>query len=443
MSELVVLVPVLNRPGNVRPLVESWRASKTPGRLCFILSDGDTEEETAVFDADNPQWTTSISTQDHTSKTTSISAQDYASKMNHGYKETTAPWLLLAADDITFTPGWWDATKPARDAGYQVIGTNDDANPRVTSGAHSTHTLVARDYITTRGASLDGPGVLCHEGYGHNFVDDELIGLARARGVWTPCLDAHLPHRHPAFGTAENDDTYRKGQASWDADRDLWQSRRPLVFQAGEPFPHIVLDGGIDSDVAKHVANEFPPPIHPAWKRYRNAHEDKWEGSDPQLWGRITREVLDSLTSPEFTAVVSELTGIPDLVPDTIGGGYHLILPGGYLKMHADFSKHPHDESLYRRVNLLVFLNEDWRDEWGGMLELSDGEQTVQQISPIATRIVVFSTGDRSFHGHPEPLACPPNRSRKSLAVYYFSSVPPQEHSEHSTLWMEERRDVG
>jgi hypothetical protein len=131
------------------------------------------------------------------------------------------------------------------------------------------------------------------------------------------------------------------------------------------------------------------------------------------------------------------------LVPDPYfeGGGAHQIMPGGLLKVHADFNKHKLT-NLDRRLNVLVYMNKDWSEEWGGHFELWDREMKapVKKILPIFNRMAIFTTTDFSFHGHPDPLRCPPGRSRKSLALYYYTNGRPDYEvnsglEEHSTLF--------
>jgi Rps23 Pro-64 3,4-dihydroxylase Tpa1-like proline 4-hydroxylase len=134
------------------------------------------------------------------------------------------------------------------------------------------------------------------------------------------------------------------------------------------------------------------------------------------------------------------LTGIDGLVPDPYfgGGALHQIVPGGFLKVHADFNWHP-KLRLDRRLNMLVYLNRGWRPEWGGALELWDGEMAgpVASILPLFNRTVVFTTTDSSFHGHPRPLACPDGTTRKSVSLYYYSNGRPESErsAPHDTIF--------
>lgn len=211
-DELVVIVPVLDRPQNVRPLLDSWKASGTPGDLLLVATATD-EKEIAELEAARAGF-------DVTYMVT------WPQKINWAVRYYDPEWFLFAADDITFVPGWWEATAEARSKG-RVVGTNDGANPRCIAGEHSTHTLVARSYIEEHG-TIDADEAVC-SWYHHWYVDDELVWTAKHRDEW-----AHsgvlLPHHHPYFD--ENvlvDDTYRRGEANTEADRALWQSRARLL----------------------------------------------------------------------------------------------------------------------------------------------------------------------------------------------------------------------
>jgi Rps23 Pro-64 3,4-dihydroxylase Tpa1-like proline 4-hydroxylase len=151
--------------------------------------------------------------------------------------------------------------------------------------------------------------------------------------------------------------------------------------------------------------------------------------------------VITQLNAAPFMAFLEKLTGIAGLIPDPHlrGGGLHEIRRGGALGVHADFNFYKR-LNLYRRLNLLVYLNENWTEAWGGDLELWDrqGKRCVRRISPIFNRAVVFDTSNLSYHGHPNPLQCPEERSRKSLALYYYTVDAPAEddRTPHTTVFI-------
>ncbi len=214
-DEVAVLVPVLNRPQNAAPFMRSLRASTGLATVFALCSEDD----------DAAAWAEAGAS---VVRTEGVS---FAEKVNEGYAHMQGwgcdhPWLFLVGDDVKFRPGWLDhAQQVAVNTGAKVIGTNDLANPRVMSGEHATHMLIARDYIDEQGASWDGPGVVCHEGYGHWFVDDEIVTVAKQRGTFVPALASIVEHLHPMFAKGEQDDTYKKGQASAGRDKIKFSKR--------------------------------------------------------------------------------------------------------------------------------------------------------------------------------------------------------------------------
>jgi Rps23 Pro-64 3,4-dihydroxylase Tpa1-like proline 4-hydroxylase len=212
------------------------------------------------------------------------------------------------------------------------------------------------------------------------------------------------------------------------------------LYTAANPFPHIVLDNFFDPSLMDGILSEFPAPGQIRWQRFDNAQEIKLASAAESAFGPITRLLLYHLNSITFLDFLSSVTGIDNLIPDPRfeGGGLHQIVRGGKLGIHADFNKH-RDYGLDRRINLLLYLNKNWKEEYGGHLQLwnSDMTRCEAKISPLFNRVVVFSTTDFTFHGHPDPLQCPETVTRKSLALYYFSNGRPQEEitGDHSTLF--------
>jgi len=197
-------------------------------------------------------------------------------------------------------------------------------------------------------------------------------------------------------------------------------------YPHAEPFPHVVLDDFLDAAVARQVLREFPPIDPAAWINWTHVNERKYGWRDRRSFPVTIGQVVEELNSPRFIARLERLTGIAGLLadPSLEGGGLHQSARGGYLNIHADFTGHPHRPTWRRRVNLLVYMNEGWRDEYGGHLEFwsRDVRQCVRRILPSFNRAVIFNTDADSFHGHPEPMGCPAQVTRKSLALYYFTA---------------------
>lgn len=205
--------------------------------------------------------------------------------------------------------------------------------------------------------------------------------------------------------------------------RDLAQDAE--AYQAARPFPHVVLDDVLHRDAFEQAARAFPPIDDEFWKGYLHVNETKYSNTVPDTWTPALQSLAKEFCSAEFVGYLETLTGIERLIPDYTmdGGGLHMTLRGGHLNIHTDFSTHHAHENWARRVNILVYLNEEWHDEWGGKLELWDKDMTACQdtVTPAGNRMLVFTTSKDSFHGHPDGLACPPDQARRSLAMYYFT----------------------
>ncbi len=204
----------------------------------------------------------------------------------------------------------------------------------------------------------------------------------------------------------------------------------PTITVERSPFPHAIIDGLWNEDDLYAVLGEFPSANAADWIRYNNPRELKKLHGTPALWGPRTVELYRGMEA--LGPRLSEAFGMPELIIRPTGGGYHQIEPGGALALHADFNRD--EDGLYRRLNVLVYLNPDWTDDDGGQLELVAQDGSVTRIRPDFNRTVIFETSEWSIHGHPEPLPGP--RSRRSFAAYFFSVEAPNEYThDHSTLW--------
>ena len=219
------------------------------------------------------------------------------------------------------------------------------------------------------------------------------------------------------------------------------------TYRTAQPFPHIVIDSLFPDEALEAVLHDFPTPEGMQWASFNNPRERKlgYYFAISSVSDRIKR-FLWEMNGPEMLSFLEKLTGIDGLIPDPYfgGGGLHQILPGGFLKIHADFNRHP-KLRLDRRLNVLIYLNKDWREEWDGHLELWDAAMKSKQkaILPLFNRTVIFSTTDGSFHGHPSPLACPAGFTRKSVSLYYYTNGRPsaEESSPHDTLFQKRFAD--
>ena len=212
-------------------------------------------------------------------------------------------------------------------------------------------------------------------------------------------------------------------------------------YREATPFPNVVFDNFLDPGILRRVAKEVAEMDRSGWHRTTTDRERKLSTEDESLFGPFTRRVFATLNSSAFVTFLEELTGIEGLIadPHLRGGGLHEIERGGLLGVHADFNFYKRMR-LWRRLNVLVYLNTEWDETWGGHLELWDagGKACVKRIAPTFNRAVVFDTSSRSYHGHPHPLNCPEGQTRKSLALYYYTvDYPyPEDLTPHSTVFI-------
>jgi hypothetical protein len=217
-------------------------------------------------------------------------------------------------------------------------------------------------------------------------------------------------------------------------------------YQHARPFPFILIDDFLPNAIAEAVAADIPDKGSRVWTKLpTDDQKGKYVLADESKLPVIIRAVIQELNSGYFLRFLEKLTGISDLISDTklVGGGVHMIERGGKLSVHVDFSHHP-TNGLNRRLNFLLYLNKNWKEEYGGHFELwsSDIKTCEQKLLPIFNRCVVFSTSPISYHGHPEPLNCPEGMTRNSIALYYFSKGRPKEdEGEHNTLFKSRPED--
>ena len=203
-------------------------------------------------------------------------------------------------------------------------------------------------------------------------------------------------------------------------------------YSLADPFPHLQIDNFFSDEYLNTILNEFPDLSNiKNSQNYKNQNEIKFANNDFENFPEKIKTFFDFLNSQSFLNFLQILTSIKEkLIPDEKlnGGGLHEIKSGGLLKVHTDFNKHP-TNNFDRRVNVLIYLNKNWKKEYKGSLELWDRDMKncKQKILPTFNKMVIFSTTDFSNHGHPDPIDCPKDISRKSIALYYFSKGRPNE----------------
>ena len=185
------------------------------------------------------------------------------------------------------------------------------------------------------------------------------------------------------------------------------------------------MDDFLDQSMLKRVLADFPSSENKFFFD-RDQERLKFQYQPHEVQSALVRNLFAELNSQAFLGFLEEMTGIDGLIPDPHfeGGGLHETKRGGHLGVHADFNIHD-GMKLERRLNLLIYLNEDWEDDFGGQLELwkKDMSECSVRVKPVIGRAVLFTTALDSFHGHPDPLNCPPERSRRSIATYYYQAA--------------------
>lgn len=212
-------------------------------------------------------------------------------------------------------------------------------------------------------------------------------------------------------------------------------------YSEGKPFPHIVIDEFLLPEYALKVAGELDDISCLDWLFDPHTEQlNKWSMPDLTRLPSMTSAVLGYLNSPAALDFFEKLTGISPLIEDDtyLGGGVHISSRGGRLGVHADFNLHP-STNKHRRLNALLYLNREWDPSWNGQLEIWDEDMTsaLEEVFPIFNRLVIFNVTDKSFHGVPKTLLCPPNVRRISLALYYYTDDRPSEEKSpfHWASW--------
>lgn len=201
-------------------------------------------------------------------------------------------------------------------------------------------------------------------------------------------------------------------------------------FKSATPFAHCVIDDFFPPEIVESLVDEFPTETDPIWESSDQQDiqvklRSNWQ-SETDI-RPTTQSVVHFLNSGAAMKSFSKLTGIEKLISDPYytGGGLNCTKRNGLLDVHADGNWH-HAMGVHRRLNVILYLNKVWDPKWGGALELWDEKLTkcVKSIDPLFNRLVVFETHDLTYHGHPTPLLCPPDQSRKSLILYYYTASP-------------------
>jgi hypothetical protein len=218
-------------------------------------------------------------------------------------------------------------------------------------------------------------------------------------------------------------------------------------FRSAQPFRHLVVDNFLEPEFCRKLIGQFPAfDSQRALNEFGNVGRKAVVRDLPRV-GPPYRDFDRLMRSGEFLSLIGRISGVehPVYDPDYVGGGTHENLHGQDLDPHVDFNFHP-NRPLHRRLNLIVFLNPEWEQSWGGCLELSDNpwlaadRQRSEAIVPSANRAVLFETTEKSWHGF-QQIRLPEDKrhlSRKSIAVYFYSADRPATETapSHATVYV-------
>lgn len=213
--------------------------------------------------------------------------------------------------------------------------------------------------------------------------------------------------------------------------------QRAASYQSAQPYPHCGFDNFLPPEILDRVLEELTD-LPESETSFDRAQERLKSSYIPERLGPYTRSLFYALNARPFVLFLEELTGIQGLIPDPYfaGAGIHRVATGGHLDIHADFNHHA-KLNLERRLNVLIYLNKDWKEDYGGSFEIWDRGMTakVESFVPLFNRMVCFSTGSDTWHGNPETVRHPDDAPRLSIALYYYTATWDASRKEHTTLF--------
>jgi Rps23 Pro-64 3,4-dihydroxylase Tpa1-like proline 4-hydroxylase len=213
-------------------------------------------------------------------------------------------------------------------------------------------------------------------------------------------------------------------------------TRMNHAFNEAKPYRHLVIDNIFQNNIAEEIFSSFPKE-EVFNKKYKGVNEFKAEGSNFEDFPPVFTQLREMFHSKEWCTIISKITGIEDLfsVPDALGGGLHQGGNGSFLDIHIDFNIHA-DRGIHRRINLLVFFNKDWKEEYGGHTELWNADMTNldKKVFPAFNRCLIFETNEISYHGY-AAIKVPDGVTRKSFYAYYYTTLREDAAKYHDTVF--------
>lgn len=238
-------------------------------------------------------------------------------------------------------------------------------------------------------------------------------------------------------------------KTEWDLSKILgsWSQSEELInklheeYENASPFPHVVIDDFLSEETCKQSVEDYPTfdPDCRWWHEYKNPIENKYAFDCIEKMKPGAKNLFSALSSEPFVKLLRRLTGIETLEMDPYlhGAGCHYHPKGGKLSLHLDYSIHPFIKKE-RRINIILFLNDDWKEEYKGFLELwssksevdpyavpktEDLDKCERKVAPLLNRAIIFRTSEQSWHGLPDEIQCPEDKARRSYAFFYVSDI--------------------
>ena len=215
------------------------------------------------------------------------------------------------------------------------------------------------------------------------------------------------------------------------------------TFVGTPPYPMITLDNFLPNDYAKKLQKECESIPDHYWTKFtrRGSYMEECINMDV---APVANEFVNQMHSQAGMLWISKVTGIKDLIPDPylVGGGYSRSYRDCTLKIHTDFNWND-TLKCHRMLSLIVYLNEDWKEEYGGHLQFNDfkNKTAIQRVAPLFNRVVLWRYHKKGFHGFPDPIKCPENYSRNTFRLFFYVSNATYDSADlphRSLYWFDE-----
>jgi Rps23 Pro-64 3,4-dihydroxylase Tpa1-like proline 4-hydroxylase len=215
-------------------------------------------------------------------------------------------------------------------------------------------------------------------------------------------------------------------------------------YQSKKPFRYVMFENFFSVEIAELIYKNYPAIENGKWDGTTFVDQkNKFQKTQFEK-GSVMEKLFKELNSKEFLAWLQDVTEVEDELmgdEELFGGGLHQSINGAFLNVHVDYNFHP-TTKFHRRLNVLVYMNKDWKEEYEGYLELwdlsNDKKVLLGKFAPAFNRCIIFETNEISFHGHPKPLKTPEGVNRKSIATYYYTKTRPAHEitTDHNTIYV-------